>query len=183
MLLNLWRAAILLSCLTVLPQTAVSQTAVPQADQPTAPQPETVPLRGQVVWLDEAFARQVGVEPDQDARQLQTALQSTTGDLLPLVKDGRGRGFWKDARLRNRDLELLVRRWPGLPLIQVIEVYSLHDDQRFLLDYWCDICAIPMYELKACECCQGEIRLRERPVDANGVEKPAADPAASPDQM
>ena len=33
---------------------------------------------------------------------------------------------------------------------------------RLELDYWCDICAIAMYELKECECCQGPIELRRR---------------------
>ncbi|MFV0444151.1 MAG: hypothetical protein ACK5Q5_11335 [Planctomycetaceae bacterium] len=31
--------------------------------------------------------------------------------------------------------------------------------QRFT-DDGCDICSIPMYELRPCECCQGEIRLQ-----------------------
>jgi len=169
-----WRAALLFNCL-------VASLALAHEPQRSV-KPETVTLRGRAVWLDQAVERRVGVPSDQDAHQQQVALETPDGELIPLVKDGRGRGFWKDPRLRDRDLELLVRRWPGLPLAQVIEVYSLHDDQRFLLDYWCDICAIPMYELKACECCQGEIRLRERPVDEHGVERPQGDLPQSSDQ-
>ncbi len=41
--------------------------------------------------------------------------------------------------------------------VQVIRVYSLRkvplqEEGKFELDYWCDICAIPMYELKAMNC-------------------------------
>jgi hypothetical protein len=40
-------------------------------------------------------------------------------------------------------------------------VFTFDDDGRpQFTDYWCDVCSIPMYEIKPCECCQGEIRLR-----------------------
>ena len=32
--------------------------------------------------------------------------------------------------------------------------------RRLYTDSWCDVCSIPMYEIKPCECCQGEIDLR-----------------------
>ena len=50
-------------------------------------------------------------------------------------------------------------------MIQVVHVYTLKEEGRYEVDYWCDICAIPMFELKECECCQGETRIRERKVD------------------
>ena len=57
---------------------------------------------------------------------------------------------------------------------------------RRYFDYWCDICSIPMYEIKRCECCQGPIRMRFQPrglpsyirTDA----KPKAKRAASPNR-
>ena len=57
---------------------------------------------------------------------------------------------------------------------------------RQYFDYWCDICSIPMYEIKRCECCQGPIRMRFQPrglpsyirTDA----KPKAKPPASPNR-
>jgi hypothetical protein len=81
------------------------------------------------------------------------------------LKDARGRGFHLDPRLLKFDYELEVRRFPGSPVVQVIRVCTLHDGKKYEFDYWCDICAIPMYELKECECCQGPIRFRERLVD------------------
>lgn len=119
-------------------------------------------LRGRVVWLAEAMKRRFGVDIDADATHWDVALETNDGQVLPIVKDARGRGFRLDPRLRNIDMELLVRRFEGSPLIQIIRVYTLKKDGKYELDYWCDICAIPMYELKDCECCQGEIRLRER---------------------
>jgi hypothetical protein len=81
------------------------------------------------------------------------------------VKDFRSRGFWLDPRLRNIDVEMEVRRFDKLPAVQIVRWYAIREGRKYELDYWCDICAIPMYELKTCDCCQGEIRLRERPVE------------------
>lgn len=130
---------------------------------------ENVTLRGQVVWLGEALQRRFGIETDEDAAHSMVALETNDGKLVPLAKDFRGRGFYLDPRIRDIDLELLVRRHAGSPVVQVIRVYTLKSEGRYELDYWCDICSIPMYELKPCECCQAETRLRERKVNADGT--------------
>ena len=70
----------------------------------------------------------------------------------------------RDDRLRKMDVELLVRHYEGVPLVQIIRVYEVADDGKYELDYWCELCAIAMYELKACDCCQGPIELRRREV-------------------
>ncbi|MBL9123923.1 MAG: hypothetical protein JNG90_09850, partial [Planctomycetaceae bacterium] len=103
-------------------------------------------------------------ETDPAAAHDVAALETADGEIYPLVRDARGRGFWLDPRLRDRELELYVRQFRGSPVVQIIRVYTLRPEGKYELDYWCDICAIPMYELKACECCQGTTRLRERRV-------------------
>jgi len=145
----------------------VTSDAPAKADKESAPKHTTESLRGKIVWLAEALKERYGIESDADAAQTQIALATADG-LYPLVKDNRGRGFWIDPRLRDFDLELVVRRYQGSPVVQVVRVYSIHDGRAFELDYWCDICSIPMYEMKDCECCQGQTRFRERPVDKTG---------------
>jgi hypothetical protein len=119
-------------------------------------------VRGRVVWLAEVLERRYGIQSDPDVAEVAVALETDDGRVLPLVKDDRGRGFWKDERLRGIRVELYVRRYKGSPLAQVIRVYTIKGDKRYEFDYWCEICAIPMYELKECECCQGPIQFRER---------------------
>jgi hypothetical protein len=88
-------------------------------------------------------------------------LETREGELLPIVPDWRGRAFFQDERLRDRPVDLLVQRRPKSPYLQVLSIYTFDDaGARQLTDYWCDICSIPMYEIKDCECCQGPIRLR-----------------------
>ncbi len=122
-------------------------------------------VRGKVVWLSEALARKYGVRLDADAAESLVALETAGGELLPIMKEARGRGFWKDERLRGVDLELMIRRYQGVPLVQVLRVFRLKDGKKLELDYWCEVCAIQMFELKQCECCQGPTVLRERPVE------------------
>lgn len=131
------------------------------ADEP-APNYETLSLRGKIVWLSETLARRYGIAVDPDAARHVIALETTDNRLVPIVKDFRGRGFHLDPKLHRFDWELLVRQYPGSPFVQVVRTYAWRDGKKFEFDYWCDICAIPMYELKECECCQGPIRFRFR---------------------
>ncbi len=148
------------------PQNATRPVDKPPADKPA--EYETVSVRGEVVWLSSALERRFGIKVDPDAAEQQIALETESGRLIPLVKDFRGRGFHKDERLRNVAMELQLRIFEQSPVAQIVQVYTVHDGAKFELDYWCDICAIPMYELKACECCQGPTRLRERKVEEDG---------------
>jgi hypothetical protein len=91
----------------------------------------------------------------------QVALETPDGDLIPLLSDWRGRAFFQDERLRNRQVELVGHQPRGVPYLQVLMVFTFDEQgERQYMDYWCDVCAIPMYEIKPCECCQDEIRIR-----------------------
>jgi hypothetical protein len=120
-------------------------------------------VSGKVVMLADALKRH-GIRNYPEESQGQVVLETEKGELIPIVSDWRGRAFFQDERLRDRPVDLLVNRRPGIPWVQVLSIYTF-DEQgvRNITDYWCDICAIPMYEIKECECCQGPIRLRFRP--------------------
>ena len=94
----------------------------------------------------------------------QVVLETPDGGLIPLVSDWRGRAFFQDERLRERKVELVGYRRKGLPYLQVLMVFTFDKNGvRQYTDYWCDICSIPMYEIKPCDCCQADIRLRFQP--------------------
>jgi hypothetical protein len=97
-----------------------------------------------------------------EAKESVLAVETAKGELIPLVEDIRGRAFRKDERLRKMEVELLVRRYEKSPAVKVIRVFEVAKDGKYEVDYWCEICAIAMYELKDCECCQGPIELRKR---------------------
>lgn len=137
-------------------------TAVPQlipAQELTSAETEKEYLTGKVVLLAKALK-------DRDIRFAEevkdhVVLETDSGELIPILADWRGRAFYQDERLRDRKVELIGSRRPGIPYLQVLMVFTFDDDnQRQYTDYWCDICSIPMYEIKPCDCCQGDIRLR-----------------------
>ena len=113
-------------------------------------------MRGHLVWTAEALKRRFGIESDADAAESSIALETTEGKLVPLVKDFHSRGFWLDPRLRTDEVEIVVRRYKQSPAVQVVRWFAIRKGLKYEVDYWCDICAIPMYELKTCDCCQGQ---------------------------
>jgi len=135
------------------------------ADAEEKPQYRLETVRGRVVWFGEALQRRWGIRTVPESAKSVLALETKDGELITLMEDIRGRAFRVDERLRNlEDCELLVRRYPGIPAVKIVKVFSHEKGEKVELDYWCEICAITMFELKACDCCQGDIELRRRPV-------------------
>lgn len=126
---------------------------------PADQQPARQLFRGKVVLLPEALAhRDIRAAAEMDDH---VVLETDAGELIPILADWRGRAFYQDKRLRDRKVEVVGFRRQGIPYLQVLMVFTVDEDgQRQYTDYWCDVCSIPMYEIKPCECCQGEIRLR-----------------------
>lgn len=122
-------------------------------------------LRGRIVWQNEALERRAGIRTVPESRERVIAIETRAGKIIPLIEDIRGRAFRVDKRLRDlADCELLVRRYDDSPAVQVIKIFTHEGGHQYELDYWCEICAIAMFELKACDCCQGEIEFRRRKV-------------------
>lgn len=116
---------------------------------------------GKVVLLQDALKNR-GIKV-ADEMKLQAVLETKTGELIPIAADWRGRAFFQDQKLRDRPVEIVGYRRPGIPYLQALVVYFFNKKgEREEFDYWCDICAIPMYEIKDCECCQGPSRHRYR---------------------
>ena len=117
-------------------------------------------FRGEVLLMPAAMQR-LGIKAYPEELKDQVALVTSAGELLPILPDWRGRAFYQDERLRERKVELIGTRKPGIPYLQVLTIFTFNeDDQRQITDYWCDICSIPMYEIMPCDCCQQPIRLR-----------------------
>jgi hypothetical protein len=125
----------------------------------------TETLRGQVVFLAEEMEKQTGVKTVSEAKERILALRTAAGDLVPLLEDVRGRAFRRDKRLRDMQVELMVRRYHHSPLRQILRVCEVAKDGLYEIDYWCNTCAIALYEDIDCECCQGPLELRKRKID------------------
>ena len=89
---------------------------------------------------------QTGVPSVPEARERILALQTSASDLVPLLEDVRGRAFRRDERLREMNVELVVRRYRNTPAVQIIRVIEVTKDGRYEIDYWCEVCSIAMFE-------------------------------------
>jgi len=121
-------------------------------------------VRGTVVLWRDALKKR-GITSFEEFDKL-VAIETTYGQLLPIVPDWRGRAFFQDEKLRDREVELVGYRRSDTSTFQVLMIFTFDKDgKRQYTDYWCDICSIPMYEIKPCDCCQADIRLRYQPQD------------------
>jgi hypothetical protein len=138
----------------------------PSSVRCTDPEFKLETLQGRVVFLGETLEKKYGISIVPEGKDRTLALQQTDGTLVPIVEDVRGRAFRADERLRKMDVTMLVRRYEGVPAVQVIRLFEATKEGPLELDYWCDVCAIAMVEQKPCECCQGETVLRRRKAEA-----------------
>jgi hypothetical protein len=134
------------------------------AKPPTADASSQELFRGKVVLVREALARRK-IEAREEFDK-QVALETESGELIPIVPDWRGRAFFQDEHLRNRPVELVGKRAKGVPYLQVLIIFTFDEKgTRQYTDYYCDTCGFAIYEIKPCECCQGPVRLRYQPRD------------------
>jgi hypothetical protein len=163
-------------------QARPASTAAPivaPSKAPSAERGKQELFRGKVVFLREALTRRK-IEAREEFDK-QVALETAGGELIPIVPDWRGRAFYQDARLRNRDVELVGKRQKGVPYLQVLMIFVFDEKgRREYMDYYCDTCAFPMYEIKPCECCQGPVRLRLQPRDLPDYIKARFAPSSGP---
>jgi hypothetical protein len=154
----------------------------PAADAKPASLPPPELFTGKVVYLKDALEERKIETAEETAQHV--VLQTDTGELIPILADWRGRAFYQDERLRNRKVELIGFRHPGVPYLNVLSIYLFDEkDQRNYMDYWCDVCGIAMYEIQDCKCCQGpiEFRLQRQDLPDYITRKPgSATPAAVP---
>jgi hypothetical protein len=164
------RVLTLLACL-VLGNSLVASAA--QRDKaPAADRSSQQLFHGKVVLVREALGRRK-IEAREEFDK-QVALETDSGELIPIVPDWRGRAFFQDEHLRNRPVELVGKRANGVPYLQVLIVFTFDEKgTRQYTDYYCDTCGFAMYEIKPCECCQGPVHLRYQPRDLPDYIKPS----------
>ena len=144
---------------------ATKKTATDSTAKPTTADASSQELfRGKVVFVREALARRK-IEAREEFDK-QVALETESGELIPIVPDWRGRAFFQDEHLRNRAVELVGKRAKGVPYLQVLIIFTFDEKgTRQYTDYYCDTCGFAIYEIKPCECCQGPVHLRYQPRD------------------
>jgi hypothetical protein len=78
---------------------------------------------------------------------------TVTGDIFSL-------GQLRDPRLAGRVWELEGIPAPNAPF-EIQKLFTIKDDKRYVVTYYCDVCHIYTHEPGKCMCCQDETVLQE----------------------
>ena len=120
----------------------------------------SVELRGRVICLPEEMNRRYGVDlPTGHAHVF--GFRTEAGDYYTLLRTKLSEALFADGRLRERDLMLKGRTFPGTRILDVTLFRSIHDGAVFDLYYYCDICSIKSVVPGPCMCCREPVELRE----------------------
>ena len=158
-----WKAGRFLTVVGILTTVGSSAAVLSARDKP--PKPKTLVLQGRVVQLGLYLKETWGIPMDASSGNTTMVLVTTSGDIHPILKDERSRGYFMDNRLRGRSMELHVYKYPKLPYVRLIDAFSFKEGRKHKVDYWCTICSISTFEPGPCPCCQDDIELRERRAD------------------
>lgn len=123
-----------------------------------------VELRGRVVCLAEEMAKQHGADVPKEHPH-QWGFKTVDGKLYTLVRTKNTEAFFADARVRQRELIVRGRVFPGTMLLDAAPLRSVKDGVLHDLYYWCDICSIKGIAPGECVCCREPVELVEKPLD------------------
>ncbi len=125
----------------------------------------TITLRATVRPLAEVL-KERGIEMEVERLADQLVILIEGGEGLSLLPNSASRAFFTDARLRDREAELVGRRIAGLPHFETVLFRVKDEDGVYrIAEYYCDVCAIATRYDQICPCCQGALRLRYQPSD------------------
>lgn len=124
---------------------------------------QVVELHGRIVCVPEELHRLHDAELPHDHAH-QWGLSTTNGTIYTVLRATYSEAIYLDGRLREKDLIVKARVFPKSQVIELAHVRSLVNGLEHVLYYWCDVCAIKMVSPELCLCCQGPVRLIEKPV-------------------
>ena len=139
--------------------------AADAADQPvkTAGAVRTVELRGRVVCLAEEMHRQHGAELPTKHEHL-WALKADDGKCYPILRGKFSEAIFADERIRQKELVLKARLFPGAQAIEVERLRTVKAGVTQDIFYYCDVCAIESVSPEICACCREPVKLIEKPL-------------------
>lgn len=127
-----------------------------------SPPSHAVVLAGDVIELTDALKAK-GLVADAEPIAKQVVLRDKDNTLTPLLCDDASRALFADRRLRDRPVELSVRRVASLPYVQVLTFQVVVEGKARTPEYFCEVCTISVRYPQICPCCQGPMELRMKP--------------------
>jgi hypothetical protein len=146
--------------LTVLLYLGAARSGLPQEGVGAPPPAREAELRGRVVCLAEEMHRLHGADLPTDHAHLY-GVKTADGRYYTLLRTKLSEGLFVDGELRQRELILKGRLFPGAQVFEMSTIRSVKDGVVHDVFYWCDICAIKTLKPGECMCCQDPVVLKE----------------------
>lgn len=124
-------------------------------------------LRGKAGCVTEELQKSYQIAPDCEKRGHVYALKTVDGKFYPFLPVDTAAAVWMDERVRERDLQVTARIFPGIDFIEAIKFQSWREGKLHDIYYFCDVCSIRSHKPGPCECCQEPFEFRETPADDN----------------
>ncbi len=131
------------------------------AQERAASEPQDLTVRGRIICLTEELQKLYQVVPDCDTRGHVFTLKTGAGQYYPLLPTDSAAAVWLDERYRQRELQVVARRFPPNNFLEVIKFQAWRDSKLYDLDYYCIVCNISTHKPGPCECCQDPVEFRE----------------------
>jgi hypothetical protein len=123
----------------------------------------TEELRGHVICLAEEMHQRHGAELPTKHDHL-WALKTGDGECYTLLRGKFSEAIFVDERIRQKELLVKARLFPGTQVIELAQLRSVKAGVVQDIFYYCDVCAIESVSPEICSCCQGPVKLIEKPL-------------------
>ena len=98
-------------------------------------------------------------------------IKTADGRCYTLLRGRFAEAIFLDTRVREKELLLKARLFPGTQIIEVTALRSVRAGVVQDLYYYCDICDIESVSPEPCGCCQGPVVLVEKPLATKSPRK------------
>jgi hypothetical protein len=122
-----------------------------------------VELRGRVVSLAEEMHERFGADLPTKHDPVY-GLKTSDGKYYTLLRTKSSEALFADSEVRQRELLLKGHLFAGSQIFEPMTIRSVKKGVVYDVIYWCDTCSIESIAPGICDCCQGPVRLIERPV-------------------
>lgn len=122
-----------------------------------------VKLRGRIVCLPEALHELYHTDLPTDHQHVYS-LKTADGTFYGLLRTKLSEALFVDEQVRKKELILTGRVFPKTQVFEMTEIKSVRNGVVCDLYYYCDICAIKTLAPGPCMCCQGPVKLVEKPL-------------------
>ncbi|MBL0160124.1 MAG: hypothetical protein IPP47_24005 [Bryobacterales bacterium] len=114
-------------------------------------------------WLPAAVLRAQGAEAVRGRVAGDMKLRLADGRVVALSGDTDSTGVLRDERLAREEFELRGRFTApdsfSIDPIHLRAIFVWRGGKKFVVTYWCDVCAIRAWTPGKCQCCQDEMAL------------------------